>query len=236
MPAPDAKKPASGARSKKRRRTAVRAKSLVVGYAYSGDVLNLPGVVKRHPGQFRAVLVPQSADAEASLKESDGFERVALDETAARVLQTKKARPVPIEPDAFEPDARARAILRGRQFAHKDLAAAGGAFDLTQVRALLNDVSRQAVEKRVNSGSLLVVPGPSGRPRFPALQFDRDGRLVKGLKEVQAALGFSSPWAVLNFLVNGNDHLAGCQPIEVLRRGEIDTVVAAAHSVGVQGA
>jgi hypothetical protein len=100
----------------------------------------------------------------------------------------------------------------------------------------LNGVSRQAVDKRVADGSLLAVPGPQGRRRFPTLQFNDDGSLVEGLKAVRQALGFSSPWAVLNFLVNPNDALGGRKPIEVLRRGQVNLVVDAARSVGVQGA
>ena len=138
--------------------------------------------------------------------------------------------------DAYRPSARARAILRGREYAEADLRAAGGAFDVDQVRKLLNGVSRQAVDKRVADGSLLVVPGPSGHRRFPTLQFNVDGTPVAGLREVQKALDFGSAWAVLNFLCNANDQLGGRAPIDVLRDGALDRVVQAAAGVGVQGA
>jgi hypothetical protein len=137
---------------------------------------------------------------------------------------------------AYEPDARARAILRGRKHAEADLRAAGGAYDLDDVRALLNNISRQAIDKRVHEGALLAVPGPSGRRRFPTAQFDRHGNVVTGLKAVSDALGFASSWAVLNFLVNANDGLAGRRPIDVLQGGEVEPVVAAAARIGIQGA
>jgi hypothetical protein len=152
--------------------------------------------------------------------------------------QGRTAPPLKVEIDvsAFEPDARARAILRGRKFAQADLRAAGGAFDIEQVRRLLHGVSRQAVDKRVNEGSLLAVPGPSNRRRFPAAQFTDDGSVVEGLKAVRDTLGYTSPWALLNFLVNPQDELGGDKPIDRLRAGEVEYVVASALRVGVQGA
>lgn len=141
-----------------------------------------------------------------------------------------------IRPRAFEPDARARAVLRGVQFAQDDLREAGGAYELDEVRALLHDVSRQAVDKKVKEGSILAVPGPSNRRRFPTLQFKDDGSVVEGLQAVQDALGYSSPWSVLNFLINPQDGLDGQKPIERLRAGDVAAVVGAARRVGVQGA
>lgn len=137
---------------------------------------------------------------------------------------------------AYEPDARARAILRGVEYARADLRDAGGAYNVEQVRALLNGVSRQAVDKRVKDGSLLAVPGPSNRRHFPTFQFQDDGSVIEGLAEVQDALGYTSPWAVLNFLVNPNDALGDARPIDVMRRGDLSRVLEAAHRIGMQGA
>jgi hypothetical protein len=137
---------------------------------------------------------------------------------------------------AFEPDARARALLRGIEIAESDLAAAGGAYSLEQVQRIMRGVSRQAVERRVQEGSLLAVPGPSNRRRYPTIQFNSDGTIVSGLKEIQRALDFSSPWSVLSFLANPDDHLDNARPIDVLRRGNIDLVVESARRVGSQGA
>ena len=97
-------------------------------------------------------------------------------------------------------------------------------------------VSRQAVEKRVREGSLLAVPGPSNRRRFPTVQFTDDGEVVEGLREVRQALPFRNPWAVLNFLVNPDDRLGGRRPIDALKAGETDEVVEAARRIGQQGA
>lgn len=134
---------------------------------------------------------------------------------------------------AYTPGARARAILRGVANAENDLKDAGGAFDVEEVRMLLRGVSRQAIDKRVNEGSLLAVPGPSGRRRFPALQFMDDGSVVPGLKEVQNALGYARPWAVLGFLINPHDLLGDRRPIDLLRNGQVEQAEAAAKLSGV---
>lgn len=137
---------------------------------------------------------------------------------------------------AFEPDARSQAILQGVRIVQDDLKAAGGAYDLEEVRTLLHGVSRQAVDKRVQEGSLLAVPGPSNRRCYPTLQFNRDGSVVAGLKDVQDALPVESPWAVLNFLARPDDRLGGRKPIDLMRGGNLQLVVEAANRYGEQGA
>lgn len=141
-----------------------------------------------------------------------------------------------VNKEAFEPDVRSQAVLQGVRIAQNDLKAAGGAYDLEQVRTLLHGVSRQAVDKRVQEGSLLAVPGPSNRRCYPTLQFNRDGSVVAGLKEVQDALPVESPWVVLNFLARPDDRLGGRKPIDVLREGSLPLVLEAANRYGEHGA
>ena len=136
---------------------------------------------------------------------------------------------------AFEPDARARAVLRGLQYAREDLRDAGGAYDLDQARAVLNGVSRQAIGKRVKEGSLLALPGPNGRRSYPTFQFTGEGTVIDGLKAVQEALPNRNPWSVLNFPTNPQAPLGGRKPIDLLRAGKLEAVVEAARGIGVQG-
>ncbi|CAN7343012.1 hypothetical protein LJR009_002875 [Bosea sp. LjRoot9] len=145
-----------------------------------------------------------------------------------------KAEKLEAQRSAFDLGARARALLKGREIVAADLAEAGGAYDLDQVRTLLNGISRQAVMKKVEDGSLLAVPGPSNRRRYPAAQFSNEG-LVPGLRNVQEALPTRNSWAVLNFLITPDPRLGGRKPIHVLAAGEVEAVVSAARSVGVQG-
>jgi hypothetical protein len=149
---------------------------------------------------------------------------------------SSKAREAVINQAAFEPDARSLAILEGVRIAQEDLQEAGGAYDLDQVRTLMRGVSRQAIDKRVQEGSLLAVPGPSNRRSYPTLQFNPDGTVIDGLKAVSEALPTSNPWTILNFLAQPDDRLRGRKPIDVLKEGKIDLVVEAARRMGQQGA
>jgi len=137
---------------------------------------------------------------------------------------------------AFEPDARARAVLRGRQMAMEDLQKAGGTYRLEEVCLLLGQVSRQVVERRVREGRLLAVPGPSNRRLYPTLQFDAEGDVEPWVEPLLAAYPSSNPWALLHFLVNPDDRLNGRRPIDVLRAGGTDLVVTAARAMAQQGA
>lgn len=156
-------------------------------------------------------------------------------QTAQTLARPRRSSAAGIDAAAFQPDARARALLRGLQIAADDLRASGGAFDLKQVQTVLHGVSRQRVDKMVRDGSLLAVPGPSNRRHYPTVQFQADGSVVPGLKAVHAALPTQNPWAVLNFLVQPDDRLGGRAPIALLKAGDVAAVVDAARAMGQQG-
>jgi hypothetical protein len=141
-----------------------------------------------------------------------------------------------VNKEAFAPDARALAVLEGVRIAQEGLRRSGGAYDLDQVRTLLRGISRQAIDKRVQEGSLLAVPGPSNHRSFPTLQFNADGTIIEGLKSIREALPTDNPWTVLNFLAEPDDRLNGCKPIDLLKEGKIELVVEAARRMAQQGA
>lgn len=138
-----------------------------------------------------------------------------------------------IDPVAFEPGPKARALLRGLEIAERDLKAAGGAYDLAQVEQLLS-ISRQAIHKKVQEGALLAVPGPGNQRRYPAVQFTQGGTLP-GLREALTALGSRNGWYKLNWLVNPDPRIGNRAPAELLQAGDVATAVAAARSQGEQG-
>jgi hypothetical protein len=161
--------------------------------------------------------------------------RIAEATTSLRQRQSETKTAV-IDKSAFEPDARSRALLAGVRIAEEDLRAAGGAYDLEQVRTLMRGISRQAVDKRVQEGSLLAVPGPSNRRSYPTLQFAPDGTIVEGLRDVRDALQSKNPWILLNFLARPDARLGDRKPIDLLRSGQQDQVIQAARRHGEQGA
>ncbi len=191
-------------------------------------------VVKTLPPGVRVTFVAKSLTAKKKLK-AWASERMGQADRVVTSERSKLAKAkANIESSVYAPNSRARALLQGVNIAEADLKEAGGAFKPEEVQKLLNGVSRQALEKRVKDGSLLAVPGPSNRRRYPAIQFTRYG-VVPGLKKVQEALPTRNPWAILNFLVRSDSRLGGRKPIEVLRNGDVDLVVSAARGVGVQG-
>ena len=146
------------------------------------------------------------------------------------------AAPTTVAQDAFEPGPRARAILRGLEIAEQDLKDSGGTYTPDEVRRLLGNVSRQRVDQLVKGGRLLAVTGPSNSRRYPTVQFNDDGTLGEGLSDVLAALPSKNPWAVLNFLIHPDARLQDRRPIDLLRQGKIDAVVAAATRMAEPGA
>ena len=150
--------------------------------------------------------------------------------------KTRTAKPTVVNKAAFEPDARALAVLQGVRIAQEDLRRSGGAYDLEQVRTLMRGISRQAIDKRVQEGSLLAVPGPSNHRSYPTLQFNLDGSVVDGLKAIHEALPTDNPWTVLNFLAQPDDRLNGRKPIDLLKEGKVELVVEAARRMAQQGA
>jgi hypothetical protein len=191
-------------------------------------------VVERLPSGVVVALLTTGPAAEKRLK---AWAPMPIERTGRIVVRGLGGHAKPqdrIEASAYAPSSRARALLQGMKIATADLKEAGGAFNLEQVQTILNGVSRQAVEKRVKDGSLLAVPGPNNRRRYPTIQFTREG-VVPGLRDVQEALPTRNSWAVLNFLVRPDDRLGGRKPIEVLRNGDVDLVVSAARGMGEQG-
>lgn len=155
---------------------------------------------------------------------------------ARDLAQAKSVAEIPEE--AFEPSARARAVLRGVQAVRDLLAESGGTYQLDDVRMLLGNVTRQAVEKRVREGHLLAVTGPHGRRVYPTIQFQPDGATVAGIKEIQEALPSRNAWGVLSFLVGRQDALDGRRPIDLLKsgdRGSAELALEAARRMDVQG-
>ncbi|MGO8833911.1 MAG: HU family DNA-binding protein [Roseiarcus sp.] len=190
--------------------------------------------LKAHVSRFKR-------GARAQLKKDDevrlvGFGIFSVGERTVGKGKSATGKETNFPASAFEPDARARALLRGVEIVQEDLRSSGGAYDLDEVRTLMRGISRQRVDRRVREGTLLAVPGPSNHRRYPTVQFNRDGTVVAGLKEVCEALPTKNPWSVLNFLVGPESRLDGRKPIDLLKTGEVEIVVEAARRLGQQGA
>lgn len=107
-----------------------------------------------------------------------------------------------------------------------------GAITAPEVAKLLG-TSRQTPHDRLEKGTLLAVVD-RGSPRFPLWQFDPEGpdSVVAGLPEVLRALAVG-PLAKVSWLTRPNPYLDDEAPIDALKRGEKNRVVALAEAVGV---
>ncbi|WP_316394821.1 hypothetical protein [Bradyrhizobium sp. 33ap4] len=198
-------------------------------------------VLKQKPAALKSLALPADAQVAIVSKSVTALQKVReqnkqLTGQSFRFFSEAAKKTAVVNKDAFAPNARALAVLEGVRIAQEDLRRSGGAYDLDQVRTLLRGISRQAVDKRVQEGSLLAVPGPSNHRSFPTLQFNVDGTVVEGLKSVQEALPTNNPWTVLNFLAQPDDRLGGRKPIDLLREGKVELVVEAARRMAQQGA
>ncbi|MGY3610477.1 MULTISPECIES: hypothetical protein [unclassified Bradyrhizobium] len=198
-------------------------------------------VLKHKPAALKNLALPADAQVAIVSKSATALQKVRernkqLAGQAFRFFSEAGKKTAVVNKEAFAPDARALAVLEGVRIAQEDLRRSGGAYDLDQVRTLLRGISRQAIDKRVQEGSLLAVPGPSNHKSFPTLQFNSDGTVVEGLKSVREALPTSNPWTALNFLAQPDDRLNGRRPIDLLKEGKIDLVVEAARRMAQQGA
>ncbi|WP_245472415.1 hypothetical protein [Rhizobium jaguaris] len=213
-----------------------RGAAVLTMFTMKGDPVKALSGFKLPAGAHVAI-VSAKPESVSAIRKSVRGHVARVTEVIEKESATAQADEKPlIDRSAFEPDARSRAMLKGLRIAQEDLRDAGGAYDLDQVRTLMRGVSRQAVDKRVQAGSLLAVPGPSNRRSYPTLQFNRDGTVVAGLKAVREALQTSNPWAILNFLTNPDARLGNRKPIDLLKSGNLDLVLDAAKRHGEQGA
>lgn len=107
-----------------------------------------------------------------------------------------------------------------------------GSLTAAEVASLLG-TSRQTPHDRLKNQTLLGVLD-RGAYRFPAWQFDPEGPdgVVNGLPSVSRALSVSD-LAKISWFTRPNPFLDGLTPLQALRSGQKERVLAEAVSVGV---
>jgi hypothetical protein len=131
-------------------------------------------------------------------------------------------------------DPLAMARLRGIEAKRRMLTDEGGTLSAEKVGELLA-ISRQAVEKRRKAGRLIGVSLGRRGFGYPAWQFSERGTLP-GLETVLDALKAHDGWTKLVFFTSENAATDGKKPLDVLRSGDVEKVLAAAQTYGDQGA
>jgi len=156
-------------------------------------------------------------------------------EQAAAVAAPESVGTSPLTGDALPSEDEMRAVrlanLR-RSFAARQ-ALLEDALSVSDVAAILG-VGRQTPHDRHRAGTLLAVKD-KGQWRFPVWQFDPDGPdgVLEGLPEANRALrGPVSDIGRVRWFITPKPLLDGRTPLEALRSGNVDEVVAEAEALG----
>ena len=142
------------------------------------------------------------------------------------------------QPQAIEAlasgDPMAAARLRGLRERARLLEAEGGAARVGDVADLLH-LTRQAVNRRRQQGTLLALSAGRHGFLYPVWQF-REGGTLPGLERVLRAMMHLDPWMQQAFMLGRSRRLCGRRPLDVLRSGETAVLAAAAEAFGEHGA
>lgn len=128
------------------------------------------------------------------------------------------------------PSAKASEEQRFRKLRAALLERAGGGLSLTEGAKLLG-VSRQALHKRIKAGTALgMMDGDEiVLPRMQWIETGGKIAFVHGLADVVRLFDRAGGWSALQFLVDPDPNL-GMPPMDALRAGKTDAVVAAARA------
>jgi hypothetical protein len=184
---------------------------------------------------FKRVFVTRAINAVADLAERNP-ERSLEAATAASSdweVLVRALSSTDVAPSSLS-DPLANARLRGIHARRQLLQAEGGAIPASQVAELLG-ISRQAVDKRRQAGTLLAIGLGRHGYHYPAWQFEESG-VIGGLERVLKVLAHHDEWMKLAFFVNANVRLNGESPLRRLRRGDVESVLDAANAYGEHGA
>jgi len=137
-----------------------------------------------------------------------------------------------------QPSSADDAEVLGRRAAMVVLA--GGAWEralgelLTsaEARALLGGISREALRKRVVSGSVVALRDDAGLIRYPRWQFDAASGApfgaVKELNEVFGCAGLDS-WTLAAFATAPQPELGGRTPVDAFGDADLEPLLLSAH-------
>lgn len=139
----------------------------------------------------------------------------------------------PIVDDLKAVQPLAPGFIRGYEAKRKLIEDHGGTLSAEKVGEILG-ITRQAVEKRRQSGKLLGLNIGRHGYRYPIWQFSESGNLP-GLEQVLSVLASHDQWMQTAFFVSKNPRLNNRTPVEMLAAGEIDRVLDVASVYGEHG-
>ncbi len=133
-----------------------------------------------------------------------------------------------------EVDPLAPAKIRGLKLQQEILAAEGGCIFSTDFAELVA-MTPAGVDKARKAGALVAFARGQTKFSYPIWQI-HEGAVLRGLRESVRALGNASMFTKANFFLSANSRLYGKRPLDLLRAGEVNAVIAAATAFGEHGA
>jgi hypothetical protein len=174
------------------------------------------------------LLVEEAADKLIELQPHNETTEAFLGKVVAEVVLRKR------EPSERS-DAMEAAMARG-MVARKELELAEGGSISTDEMAKKLGIQRQAVDHKRKQNRLIAWRDAQGHWRFPRWQIGlKTAKPLKGLAGCLGALP-EDEWSRMLFFLSQNAGLHGQQrPLDLLRTGEVTTVLAAAQRYGRHG-
>lgn len=125
-------------------------------------------------------------------------------------------------------EARARAAKKMTEL----LSAEGGPIGVEAVAKLLG-IGRAAIDKRRKTGALIGIEDRRREILYPSWQFTSTG-LLPGIDDALKAMIVVDPWMRMQFFLSRDNDL-GERPLDALRQGRANEVLAAANRFGRLG-
>lgn len=170
-------------------------------------------LVQAVPEEQRLPLLQRMvADLKALVEEETGVEPAPSGLTSARPVNTK--------------DFMASMAIEEQAQRTQDIAA-GRLIPGSEMRARLG-VSAQALSAALRSHRMFALSGPSGEYYYPAFFAETDKYDRKDLEKVSRALGSLPSGSKWHFFTTEKFSLGGKTPLELLAKGKVEEVIAAA--------
>jgi hypothetical protein len=184
-------------------------------------------------------MVPTQASKARSrgVRTTDRFAAEVLDQVA-RDLEAlmEEVEAAGVEPDALgTPSEVARRMVATIPQPSPWANVLGPVYTTGGVRALLGGITRQAVDDRINRGTLFALTTADRKRVFPSFQFDERNEPLDGLAEAIAPLRpLADEWMIASWLKQPAGELDGRAPVVWLReqrdRDRLDSFVRATAS------
>ena len=146
------------------------------------------------------------------MSDAEVLKAVEAQSPAETIAEILAAAP---EPRSESGSDWAELLLRGAESKRRIAEFVGGLLTSSQAAEVLR-ISVPGVKQRVDRHKLLAVPLPGGQWGFPALQFEKGGRVRPGIAEVAKAGTHVDPWVLLSILVDDVADASGGMLLERL--------------------